>query len=85
MGIGAKLTVRAGAQLSFQEMKGGSGFGSCDGTPLHVGLASNAKIDSIEIEWPSGAKSSFTEVAADQRLRVVEGESGFTPLERTNH
>jgi tetratricopeptide (TPR) repeat protein len=84
MGIGAKLTVRAGALLNFQEMKGGGGFGSCNGTPLHVGLGANTTADSLEIEWPSGAKSSFRDVAADQRVRVVEGESGFTRLEKTH-
>ena len=77
MGIGAKVQVRAGDRTIFQEMKGGGGFGSCNGPPLHFGLADRKEADSVEIEWTSGEKSSFENVAADQHLLITEGDPEY--------
>lgn len=49
-------------------------------------LGAAAKIDRLEIWWPlTGETQTFTDVAADQIIRVVEGEASFTrlPLRRS--
>jgi hypothetical protein len=38
----------------------------------HFGLGDAARVDSVEVRWPSGAVSHLGSVPADQRLRVVE-------------
>ena len=36
------------------------------------GLGGDARADRIEVEWPSGAKQTFTEVASDQVVSIDE-------------
>ena len=39
---------------------------------VRFGLGPAVVVDLVEIEWPSGLRQTFTEVAVDQRLVVVE-------------
>jgi len=41
---------------------------------LHFGLGSAAKVDQIEIRWPSGAVEKLSNVVAGQCIRVLEGD-----------
>jgi len=45
---------------------------------LHFGLGSATKIDSVEIQWPSGAVDHIRNLAADQFYSVLEGK-GIVP------
>lgn len=40
---------------------------------LFFGLAAATTIERIEVSWPSGSKSAFTDLDADQELHVIEG------------
>ena len=42
---------------------------------LHFGLADATAIDRITVHWPSGIMDEWTNLAADQFLRLEEGES----------
>ncbi len=59
MAVGAQLTVKAGGLLVYREVKGSEGFGSTSTFRQHFGLGANAKVDSLEIRWPSGIGTSF--------------------------
>jgi tetratricopeptide (TPR) repeat protein len=72
MAIGAQVTVRAGGLLGYREVKGSEGFGSTSTMRQHFGLGKNAKIDSLEIRWPSGIKQQFTGLDTDQIISVRE-------------
>ena len=41
---------------------------------LHFGLGVAAKIDVIEVRWPTGKIESFKNVAADKIYTIVEGQ-----------
>jgi hypothetical protein len=70
--VGASVVVRAGGQAFYREVKGSEGFGSTSPFRLHVGLGK--QVDSIEIAWPSGLKQTLKNAAANQLIRVKEGE-----------
>jgi enediyne biosynthesis protein E4 len=55
-GFGAKVTVKAGGKTSVQWHDGKSGYLSFSSLPLYFGLGDAAKIDSIEVLWPSGVR-----------------------------
>jgi hypothetical protein len=74
MAIGAQLTVKAGDLIVYREVKGSEGFGSTSTFRQHFGLGKNAKIDSLEIRWPSGIKQLFTALDANQILTVREDQ-----------
>jgi enediyne biosynthesis protein E4 len=52
--IGAQVRVFWNGQQQLQEITGGSGFCAQNQRRLHFGLGKNAKVDKVEIRWPSG-------------------------------
>ncbi|MBV9437667.1 MAG: CRTAC1 family protein, partial [Acidobacteria bacterium] len=58
-GIGAKITIKAGGRVFVNEVRSGSSYSSSNDMRLHFGLGSAAKIDSLEVRWPTGAVESF--------------------------
>ena len=76
-GIGARLKVRAGEFVSYDQAKGGMSFCSAQDPRIYFGLGAQAKVDELEILWPSGIKDTIKDISANQIIRVVEG-SGIT-------
>jgi len=80
-GIGAKVTLRSGERLFFQELMPSRGFQSSVDYILTFGIGGLDAVDSVTVEWPDGRVSSMTDVPADQRLTVRQSESAAaTPV-----
>ena len=73
--IGARVTLRAGGQRLIREVNGGNGFESQSSTRLHFGLGTAARIDELEIRWPSGLVERLPPAAVpvNRIYRVEEG------------
>jgi len=72
-GIGARIQVVSkslGAQ--YNHMTTSVGYASSSYGPVHFGLGSDTRADSIEIHWPSGIIQKLENVPADQVLKVAE-------------
>ena len=80
MAIGAQITVKAGGLLVYREVKGSEGFGATSSFRQHFGLGANAKVDSLEIRWPSGITQRFAGLDANQIVSVREDEQKWTRL-----
>ncbi len=72
-GIGARITVRAGKRLQVNEVRSGSSYYSQSDMRVHFGLGDTAKLDSVEIRWPSGLTERFDNAAIDQINSLKEG------------
>ena len=72
-GIGARVKLTAAGLTQVDEAKGGMSYQAAHDPRLHFGLDSAARIDSIEIRWPSGQVDRLQDVAADQLVTVKEG------------
>ena len=73
-GIGARVTVKAGARLLVDEVRSGSTYDSNNDMRIHFGLGTAAKIDWIEIRWPSGLTERFeSNISVDAILGLKEG------------
>lgn len=72
--IGAQVSVTAGGRRQLQELSSGGSFYSQHSFTLHYGLGPAARVDSVEVRWPNGARSQRTGVAVNSMLRMVEGE-----------
>jgi hypothetical protein len=70
--LGAVVTLRAGGRTQVRQVAAGSGFMSSSSPVLHFGLGDAEHADEIEIRWPSGVRQLLRDVAAGQRLHVVE-------------
>ncbi len=53
-------------------MSAGSGYLGNGSLVQHFGLGAATRVDRLEIAWPSGARSTLENVAADQRIVVTE-------------
>ena len=72
--IGARVTVRAGSLVQFDEVRAGSGYLSQNDLRLHFGLGSAAAMDAVEVRWPSGAVEHFAHLSGDAIYTIVEGK-----------
>ena len=72
-GIGTVVKVTSGSETQWQMLRSGSSYLSQSELVLTFGLGQNAKVDLIEIQWPSGQTDRLTAVAAGQTITVQEG------------
>jgi len=70
--VGARVRLVAGSLSLMREVNGGSGFRSQDSPTVEFGLGAAATADSVIVRWPCGGEEVFTDLAADQKLTVVE-------------
>jgi len=73
-GIGARVTVHAGALSQFKEVRAGGSYLSTNDPRLHFGLGGVTSIDAIEIAWPSGKKEIYKNLPADFIYTFIEGK-----------
>jgi hypothetical protein len=80
--IGARVTVKAGKVVQFSEVRAGGSYISQNDPRLHFGLGVEAKMDEVEIKWPSGKVEALRDVLADFIYTIVEGQGivDRTPL-----
>jgi hypothetical protein len=72
-GIGARIRVKVGARVLVNEVRSGSSYISNSDIRVHFGLGAAAKVDWVEIRWPSGLVERFADVAVDRILSLTEG------------
>lgn len=79
--IRVDITENGNARSIYRHVSSGGSFG---GNPLRqtIGLGQADSIDRIEIYWPTSNRTqSLEDIAADQTIRIIEGEEGFTPIQ----
>jgi enediyne biosynthesis protein E4 len=75
--IGARVMLDSNGQKQTGEVMSGGSFYSQNDLNLHFGLGAAQRVDKIEVRWPSGATQSWQNIAASQRLAIVEGEPQY--------
>lgn len=78
--IGARIRLRAGTVTSFDQVRSGGGYCSSHDLRVHFGLGAQARVDEVEIRWPSGAVEHLTNLPTDRIVTVREG-AGVTPYQ----
>jgi ASPIC and UnbV/FG-GAP-like repeat len=53
-GIGARVQIQAGGLTQIRELDGGNGYAGESTRRIHFGIGAAAKIDHLQIRWPSG-------------------------------
>ena len=72
--VGAKALVTAAGTRQRGDVFSGGSYASSSDQRLHFGLGTAAKIDKVEIYWPSGKKEEVIVPGVDRILTVVEGQ-----------
>jgi hypothetical protein len=76
-GLGAQIRVTTGEMKQVWEIKRTVGVYSASDPRAHFGLGAATKVDLVEIQWPSGRKQEFADVAADRHY-VIDEEEGLS-------
>jgi len=71
-GIGAVVRVETASGKQWNAVRSGSSYASQSDLALTFGLAGDTMVKSIQVEWPSGVKQSFSNVPANQFLTIEE-------------
>ena len=72
-GLGALVRVGAGGKVYVKQNDGKSGYLSQSVLPLYFGLGEAAKVDRVEVAWPSGRKQVVTRgLCVNDTLRITE-------------
>ncbi len=79
--VGAKVRITADGDQRVSFVDGGNGFAGQSSPRVHFGLGKAARVQKVEIWWPSGAKEELGPLAADRLYRVTEGAGKAQPLE----
>jgi hypothetical protein len=74
-GVGARVQVTAGGVTWTDEVHSGRGYQGHWGIRLHFGLGTHDRADRIEVRWVGGGTDVLKNVAADQLVEIVQGES----------
>ncbi|MDP9161836.1 MAG: CRTAC1 family protein [Acidobacteriota bacterium] len=77
LAVGAKVKVTAGGMAQIGEVRSGGSYLSQNDLRLHFGLGKAAKVDKVEVRWPSGETSSFRDIHGDHFYLATEGESAL--------
>jgi hypothetical protein len=79
LALNARLKIVAGGVTQTEEIHSGGSYLSQNDLRVHFGLGTAAKIDKVEIRWPSGAVETMGDLTADQFYSVLEGHGVVPP------
>ncbi len=75
-GIGARVTVSAAGRRQARQITRSSSFAGSTLPVAHFGLGSSARVDRLEVRWPSGARVVREGIDADRELVIREADGG---------
>lgn len=72
--IGARVTLElADGTKRVATLRAGEGYLAQSSKWLHFGLGLDAEIESVRVDWPTGAPSVFAEILPNERWRLRQG------------
>ena len=74
--VGATVRATVGARTLVRRVVGGGSYLSASDRRVHLGLGGAAKLDRLEVTWPSGRRESWADVEGGRILRLAERADG---------
>jgi enediyne biosynthesis protein E4 len=72
--IGARVTVTTSNMRQMDEVRAGGSYNSTNDVRLHFGLGLDMVMSKVQVQWPSGLKQEFLDVAGDASYEITEGK-----------
>ena len=73
--MGARIRIVAGGLSQIREIAGGGSYLSQSDLRANFGLGKTARVETVEIKWPSGQKQVFHDIEADKFYLIEEGQN----------
>ncbi|HXF06394.1 MAG TPA: ASPIC/UnbV domain-containing protein [Blastocatellia bacterium] len=71
--IGTRVRALLGGMTLTAEVRSGGSYISHNDARIHFGLGRKARIERLEIRWPSGRVQTFDNMEADRFVQLKEG------------
>ncbi|MBK7945840.1 MAG: VCBS repeat-containing protein [Flavobacteriales bacterium] len=71
--IGARVTITGPWGTQTREVRSGESYGMVTTFAAMFGLGNHTVIPTLTVRWPAGSTETFTNVAADQYINIIEG------------
>jgi hypothetical protein len=71
-GVGATLRIETTSGIQVRQLVLSRGYLSSSEPIVHFGLGEDTTIKRLTVEWPSGHRQSFTDLAVDRRFTITE-------------
>ncbi len=71
--VGARVGLVTAQGKQVQELQAGSSYQSSHDPRLHFGLGTDTRVSELTVRWPSGARQTFRDLAADRWYFLREG------------
>jgi ASPIC and UnbV/FG-GAP-like repeat/Ig-like domain CHU_C associated/Secretion system C-terminal sorting domain len=79
-GVGAKIYLYSALGTQVREVRSGESYGIMNSMQIHFGMGQETPIDSVVVNWPSGARDVLTQPATDQYITLYEGGCQALPI-----
>jgi len=76
--IGARVKIKSGGTWQMQEVSGQTGLTGQNSLNVEFGMDSICIADSLLVEWPVGGTQTFTDVASNQFIEILESATTYT-------
>jgi hypothetical protein len=83
--VGARVTVTTSKMMQIDEVRSGGSYNSTSDSRLHFGLGTDAVIKKTKVQWPSGLKQEFGELAGDAIYEITEGHQRINTIAAFSH
>jgi hypothetical protein len=77
--IGARVAAEFGIRRQMRVLAGGTSYLSTSDSRILLGLGTAARVDQLEIRWPSGSRQEWKGIDGDRWLEATEGTSELRP------
>jgi hypothetical protein len=71
--IGARVTIEGPWGTQIREVRAGESYGMVTSFACNFGVGNSTVVPTVTVSWPSGLVETFTDVAVDQSITVIEG------------
>jgi hypothetical protein len=72
--LGARVKVTSGGFVQTEERRSGGSYLSQNDTRLHFGLEKRARVETVQVRWPSGGTQVFADLPVNAFVRLTEGD-----------
>jgi len=83
--IGTRIRIVSDNVSQIREVNNQSSYLSQNSLTQHFGLAKYKKIDTLNIQWPSGLNQQFLNIPVNERIEITEGENRIKNLEKLHN
>ncbi len=78
--IGSRVTVTSGDETWTTQLTAGDGYQASNQRQLVFGLGKVSQLDTLRVDWISGASDTFTKLPVNVEIRLVEGAANYYHL-----